>query len=78
MKVYPVKGGEGLRDPATRRIVPAEGLEVPMDPFWLQRLAHGDVTSEPAVTEPDHSEQESAEPHGDPEPSKSHDEGEVA
>jgi hypothetical protein len=47
MKVYPVKGGEGLRDPKTRRRIPAEGLDVPEDNFWLRRLAHGDVTLEP-------------------------------
>jgi hypothetical protein len=44
MKIYPVKGGEGLRDPRTKRRIPAEGLEVTLDPFWLQRLAHGDVS----------------------------------
>jgi len=44
MKVYPVPGGEGLRDPRTKRRIPAEGLEVPEDNFWRRRLAHGDVT----------------------------------
>lgn len=44
MKIYPVKGGEGLRDPLTKRRIPAEGLDVTPDPFWLQRLAHGDVS----------------------------------
>lgn len=51
MKIYPVRGGEGLRDPRTRRIIPAEGLEVEANSFWLRRLAQGDVTSEPAPSE---------------------------
>jgi hypothetical protein len=53
MYVYPVKGGEGLRDPVTRAIIPKEGREVPPDPFWLQRLAHGDVTLEAPEPEPE-------------------------
>jgi hypothetical protein len=54
MKIYPVAGHEGLRDPVTRRKIPAEGLEVPETPFWLRRLAHGDVTDEaPARAEAD-------------------------
>jgi hypothetical protein len=47
MKVYPVPGGEGLRDPRTRRKIPAEGLEVVADNFWHRRLAQGDVTLDP-------------------------------
>jgi hypothetical protein len=44
MKVYPVAGREGLRDPITRRKIPAEGWEVPENGFWMRRLEQGDVT----------------------------------
>ncbi len=44
MRVYPVKGGEGLRDPRTRQRIPATGLDVPENNFWNRRVAMGDVT----------------------------------
>jgi hypothetical protein len=44
MFVIPVKGGV-VRDPRTKRIVPAEGIDVPdADFYWHRRVAHGDVT----------------------------------
>lgn len=33
--------GALLRNPSTRAIVPAEGLEVERSPYWLARLADG-------------------------------------
>lgn len=32
-----------VRDPATKRPLPAEGKEVRESSFWLRRLADGDV-----------------------------------
>jgi hypothetical protein len=53
MFVIPVKGGV-VRDPRTKRIVPAEGLEVPdSDFYWHRRLAHGDVTLRETSAAPD-------------------------
>ncbi|WP_424139899.1 DUF2635 domain-containing protein [Roseomonas chloroacetimidivorans] len=44
-----VAKGRAVRDPVTRRFVPAEGREVPdNDPFWQQCLRQGDIV----VTEP--------------------------
>ena len=43
MRVKPAPGLV-VRDPLSRRPVPAEGLEVPdTDSFWLRRLRDGDV-----------------------------------
>lgn len=44
MKVV-VKPKDGLRvkDPATRRDLPAAGAEVELDTYWRRRLSDGDV-----------------------------------
>jgi hypothetical protein len=44
MKVKPTNPGAVIRDPLTRRPLPAEGADVPESNFWLRRLADGDVT----------------------------------
>lgn len=44
MTVYPVPGRLVL-DPATFQSLPAAGLAVPRNSFWLRRLADGDVTT---------------------------------
>lgn len=46
MKVYPV-AGRLVRHPGTGETVPAAGLIVPRSPYWLRRLACGDVTTAP-------------------------------
>ena len=46
MKVYPV-AGRLVRHPRTGETVPAAGLIVPRSPYWLRRLACGDVTKTP-------------------------------
>lgn len=40
-----VKPKDGLivRDPATKRIIAAEGSEVPQSGYWMRRLRDGDV-----------------------------------
>jgi len=44
MFVKPIPGGT-VRDPHTKQIIPAEGVKVnDTDPYWIQRVAHGDVT----------------------------------
>jgi hypothetical protein len=50
MKIYPVEG-RLIRDPATgREVTDPKGTDVPEnDPFWLRRLADGDVSDKPAV-----------------------------
>ena len=50
MKVYQ-KPGLKLRDPVTRRVLSESGEEKPENNFWRQRVAHGDVTLEPPVSE---------------------------
>ena len=47
MKVYPV-AGRLVRHPRTGEPVPAAGLAVPRSPYWLRRMACGDVTTRPA------------------------------
>lgn len=49
MKIYPVPG-RLVRDPATgREVSDPDGTEVhDNDPFWLRRLADGDVSDKPA------------------------------
>lgn len=43
MFVKPKNDGT-VRDPHTKALLPPEGAEVPNDdPFWIQRVAHGDV-----------------------------------
>lgn len=49
MKVYPV-AGRLVRHPQTGEPVPAAGLVVPRSPYWLRRLACGDVTTRLAHT----------------------------
>lgn len=52
MRVFEVPG-RLVRDPATRRVVDAEGVDVnPMDPHWVRLLADGDVTDEAPAAEP--------------------------
>lgn len=50
MRVYSVPG-RLVRDPATRRVVDADGVDVnPLDPHWVRLLADGDVTDEAPAT----------------------------
>ncbi|HEX7853872.1 MAG TPA: DUF2635 domain-containing protein [Sphingobium sp.] len=53
MMIYSVPG-RLVRDPATRRLVTADGLEVDhTDPVWHRLLQDGDVSDEPpAQVEP--------------------------
>ena len=52
MLVYPAPGLV-VRDPATRRPVPAEGLEVSKhDTFWAALINCGDVTTTPPTEAP--------------------------
>ncbi|SNT28950.1 Protein of unknown function [Noviherbaspirillum humi] len=52
MKVFPV-AGRLVRDPATgREVTDPAGTEVPdNDPFWLRRLADGDVSAQPQTAD---------------------------
>lgn len=43
--------GRNVRDPVTRKHIPAEGVEVPNDPFWRRRLRDGDVVEAPRPAE---------------------------
>ncbi|HET6606743.1 MAG TPA: DUF2635 domain-containing protein [Rhodopila sp.] len=43
MYVIPKKGFT-VRDPQTKRALPAEGKEVPNTFYWVRRLRDGDVT----------------------------------
>lgn len=44
------KDGLVVRDPATKRALPAEGAEVPETGYWMRRLRDGDVVeSTPAA-----------------------------
>lgn len=44
MRIRPASPDLKLRDPVTRRHVPAEGLEVPdASAYWLRRLEAGEV-----------------------------------
>ncbi len=47
MRVKP--GQHPVRDPHTKRYLPAEGAEVPESTFWIRRLRAGDVV---AIAEP--------------------------
>ncbi|WP_394373089.1 DUF2635 domain-containing protein [Mixta calida] len=42
MKIKPV-GGRAVRDPVKRTLIPAEGIDITPDAFWLRRLRDGDV-----------------------------------
>jgi hypothetical protein len=48
------KPGLVVRDPISKRPLPAEGAEVPAEGYWLRRLRSGDVVQ--AVQIPDSSE----------------------
>ena len=37
--------GRLVRDPVSKRPLPAEGAEVPENTYWIRRLACGDVIS---------------------------------
>lgn len=43
MRVKPVDPNAVIRDPHTKRPLPAEGAEVPEDNFWVRRLIAGEV-----------------------------------
>ena len=50
--VKPASGPDGplvVRDPATRKPLPADGAEVPRTGHWLRRLAAGDVVETAGV-----------------------------
>lgn len=39
------KPGLTVRDPETKRPVPAEGAEVPQSGYWMRRLRDGDLVA---------------------------------
>lgn len=43
MRIKPAHAGAVIRDPHTKRELPAEGGTVPDNTFWRRRLADGDV-----------------------------------
>lgn len=43
MRVKPADPSAVIRDPHTKRALPAEGGEVPEDNFWMRRLLAGEV-----------------------------------
>lgn len=43
MKVKPAIPGAVIRDPASRRVLPQEGGDVPETSFWIRRLRAGEV-----------------------------------
>lgn len=43
MRVKPVDPTAVIRDPHTKRPLPAEGAEVPENTFWVRRLRAGEV-----------------------------------
>lgn len=43
MNVKPATQGAVIRDPQTKRPLPAEGGQVPETSFWMRRLRAGDV-----------------------------------
>lgn len=53
--------GRLVRDPATRRVVDAEGITIdPADPHWSRLLADGDVAEAPEVEPADPAPKETA------------------
>lgn len=57
MKVKPADPAAKIRDPHTKRVLPAEGDDVPDNVFWNRRLIAGDVvrvneSTQPTGTEP--------------------------
>lgn len=51
MFVLPAEG-RPVRDPVTKRHIPASGAEVPESTYWLRRLRCGDVVIAPAFVVP--------------------------
>lgn len=43
MRVKPAAKGAIIRDPHTKRPLPAEGADVPENSFWIRRLTAGEV-----------------------------------
>lgn len=43
MFVKPARPGLKVRDPKTKRHIPAAGKHVPVTSYWVRRLAAGDV-----------------------------------
>ncbi len=57
MKVKPVNPAAVIRDPHTKRQLPADGGDVPDNTFWNRRILDGDVvrigaTAPPVGNEP--------------------------
>lgn len=52
MKVKPVNPDAVIRDPHTRRPLPATGGDVPDSNFWRRRLRAGEVVPVVLVTRP--------------------------
>lgn len=56
MRVKPVNPNAIIRDPHTRRALPADGGDVPNNSFWTRRLIAGEIVrldaAEPTGTEP--------------------------
>lgn len=44
--------GRLVRDPITRQHIPESGADVPESPYWLRRLAAGDVVAAAAPAPP--------------------------
>lgn len=49
--LVPVEG-RSVRDPRSGNVVPAEGVTVELDRFWIRRLRDGDVTKASAAPAP--------------------------
>lgn len=52
MRVKPAVPGAVIRDPHTKRPLPAEGGEVPENSFWVRRLREGEVVRIDAPAQP--------------------------
>jgi hypothetical protein len=52
MRVRPTRPGAVIRDPRTRRRLPAAGGRVPDSTFWRRRLISGDVELVPETVAP--------------------------
>lgn len=54
MKVKPVDPAAVIRDPVTKRQLPAEGADVPESSFWIRRLTGGEIVriDQPTGREP--------------------------
>lgn len=54
MFVKPAEGRQ-VRDPASKRPIPAAGANVPQDSYWIRRLRDGDVVAaNPPAAPPAH------------------------